>query len=264
MPPDNGAPRRNNVWSFGYNRGRSGKQVPAEHSFYTNLESDYTTAQGVRQLEYYLGFESAAPGYAVRPFSINARLNQNYIDMAFRANAVHVGATNYGNDWLTFFSSPTSGVLQLYNNSSISYSGGNRYFIGHSGKDLLGWQDNVGYLMGAMKKASFFEYNDARYTTLELNVGGIGGHTRGLRWNHEAGSWQYQFTKQNGATEWRSMYVPAIGLTSALDACNTATAGLTATVTDAANPNVSFIVSGGGTTVAQVWCNGSNWKVTAI
>jgi hypothetical protein len=261
----NGATVRDNVWSSGYNRGPSGKQVSGKHAWYYNVESDYKTAGGVRQLEMYFGYESPSGTYAVRPFSITPHIDLDTVEVGIRAESIKVGYVDTTFDWLQFVSSSSTGQLSLTGNSSITYDASNRYFISSGGQGLLGYQSSVGYLFKGLSSATFFDLYAITDADLTINVGGnsVAG-TRGLRWNSTSSAWQYQYNTQAGGNAWRNMYIPAPLTVSTLDTCNSNTKGARDTVTDANSPTLGATVSGSGSTIAQVWCDGSNWKVNAL
>lgn len=71
----NGATRHDNQRVCGYNVNASAaKQVSGEHQFYESLESDYTTATAVRQLEWYQQFVNSSGTRNFRPFSVTIPL----------------------------------------------------------------------------------------------------------------------------------------------------------------------------------------------
>jgi hypothetical protein len=69
-PGANGATVRDNTYAFGYNVGTTGKQITGKHRFAWTLESDYTTPETIRQLEFYYDYHNPSATMNVRPLAI--------------------------------------------------------------------------------------------------------------------------------------------------------------------------------------------------
>jgi hypothetical protein len=116
----NGETRHDNVLSYGYNNGPTGRIVNTEHAFFFNIESRYKTAEGINQLEFYYAYVSAA-GLDFRPFGITCHLDDNVIVVNTVADSVaFMTKDGTGNAYANFTESgPTFwGTNAFFNDSA--------------------------------------------------------------------------------------------------------------------------------------------------
>ncbi|HEY3459079.1 MAG TPA: hypothetical protein VGK64_31125 [Bryobacteraceae bacterium] len=203
LPPSNGATRRDNVMSCGFNRGPTGKQVSNDHAFFWDLENSFTTPALIPQMEFYYDYQNAANTVDYRPFSITVHLADDTIDVASRATNTIFGYSDTNNDWLNIGSTATSGLMTLSRNSTISYIGSNADWIKQNGHALIGLSGTNGRLFAGNTTANFFDLGGSiSNTQFLLTVGNVASSSqnRGLRWNTSNG-WQFQ----TGDSTWQNM-----------------------------------------------------------
>lgn len=177
---------------WGYNPPGTANYNPNDSSLFYNSEIGYVTAAGRPQDEWWFG--SRAPGYAfTRPLSIDLYRDNGQTEIALSTPRVIVRNTDavVHNLWLEFLSSPTTGSLNLYNDSAISYSGTRKYYVSHHGVGVLGrdlsdsrvW--NFVFGGAQMETARFFEGDTLASGPLKICMGQENGCLQlssNLRW----------------------------------------------------------------------------------
>lgn len=198
-PGSNGATRYDNVLTWGYNWGTSGKLNAAEHSFTQTIESDYTTAAFIRQLEYYYEYFSPNGAFTARPFGFDINLTTNNIAGVFRGNSFTFGKHDASFDWLSVSTTtgPDTGSLNFSGNSLIHYLGTQTDWIQRTGLGVIGTSGSyptatlrLGHHFSTIHAASIHDCNSEE---LMFRMGGSGAGGR-LRWtgNQTTKEWQFQ------------------------------------------------------------------------
>lgn len=199
-PGTNGQTRADNVYAFGYNISPTGRQVTTDHSFTEKIESSYTTAASIRQLEWYFEYINAAGTLSTRPMSMNINLTNDYSDIALRSDAIIFGKKDNTNDWLTIGTADQ--YVLLGGASTIQANGTVDDFLTRGGNAVIGYtvSSNTGRLFASSTIASIFSSSSAA-SNLTFLLGTAAG---GIRWNISTGM---EFTSSAGGG-WQKMGVP--------------------------------------------------------
>lgn len=110
-------------FGFGYNLPTSPNYVLSDHVVGWWIETPYISGVGTEQAEIYLALQGR-PGVtanpsAIRPWSVNFHLEDNYCDGGWRANAIYFGYQDFNNDWLVLTSSEDEGRMIFRGNAAI-------------------------------------------------------------------------------------------------------------------------------------------------
>jgi hypothetical protein len=195
----NGAPRRDNILGFGFNRGPTGKQVSTDHAFFFDIENAFTTPSLIPQVEFYFDYQNAANTVDYRPFSITPHLNNDTIDVATRADNAIFGYNDASNDWLSLGSTATSGQMFFSRSSTVFVNSTAADWLLMNGNPVISKSVNAGQvdLAGGYTEANLCKYFSGSADDCALTFDG-NATKHGIRWNHTT----HIFEFQNDARSW--------------------------------------------------------------
>lgn len=196
-----GQPRRNNVFSWGYNVHNA---LPGEPSFQQTIESRYRTSQGIDQTEFYIAAQAA--GQSTRPLSIDLYHPTGNTQLGISAHSFFFANPSQSNVWMRGSSSDVSGQMSFTNNSRIDLAGSiNDWplfpFISKRVAGNAASRYGAHQMFSNASEANFFPFLGTGVQNMYLTVGGSQGAWAGLRWNSTLGRWEYS---NAGGTVWRA------------------------------------------------------------